>query len=419
MTFFNDHPPNANNMKRPRISSLLWLPSLSAGGEVPMAFLVFVSLVMFVQKGASNAQATAYASLLILPWLLAPLLRPLLQRCTRLKYGIVASEGVAAAVFGFISWNIHVLNLPQLMLCLMPLSFAALFHHDFGHRYRHLCLDASHRRLMGQTLSVLQHLVVLLAYGAFIMLVGVLQIYYRQFSLSWMMGCRLLAVSMLVLAVYHLLVLHPVRDERAARPECPKPDAGRKWWKDGALLFLLLLPQSLMFHTRTLFLLNDSARGGLGSTLPEIGFAQGTVGLIAFILGFSVYHRLGRFLPARRLFPAMGLAIGLSPLVYLLFTAFPPAGLWMLSLGTFLAQFCFGMGLGACVYVLPSLSARGYHILYASSVIAAMILPMALSGWLVQQWGYPLFFLLNSLSGFLFWGWYWGRKKSFPTLPQS
>lgn len=397
-------------MKHPRIPTLLWLPSLSAGGEIPMAFLVFVSLVMFVQQGASNAEATVCTSMLMLPWLLTSLLRPVLQRCTHLKYGIVASEGLAAAVFGLISWNVRFLNLPLLTFCLMLLGFAALFHSEFSHRYRRMCLDAPRRRLMGQTLSVLQHLVVLLAYGAFIMLVGVLQIYYRQFSLSWMMGCRLLAVSMLVLAVYHLLVLRPVRDGRAARSESPKPDAGRKGWKDSAALFLLLLPQSLMFHTRTLFLLNDSDRGGLGCTLPEIGFAQGTVGLIAFILGFSVYHRLSRSLPACRLFPAMALAIGLSPLVYLFFTAFPPAGLWTLSLGTCLAQFCFGMGLGACVCVLPSLSARGYHILSAPAVIAAMILPMALSGWLVQQWGYPVFFLLDSLSGLLFWALFLGRR---------
>ncbi len=404
-------------MKRPRISSLLWLPSLSAGGEIPMAFLVFVSLVMFAQLGASNAQATAYASLLMVPWLLRPVLHPLLGRCTRPKWGIVASEGLAAAVFGFVSWNLHLLSLPLLSLCLMMLGFAALFHQDSSHRYRRICLDASHRRLLGQTLSVLQHLVVLLAYGAFIMLVGVLQIYYRRFSLSWMMGCRLLAVAMLMQAVYHLKVLRPVGNERTTGGESPYPDATRRGWKEGILLFLLLLPQSLMFHTRTLFLLNDSDRGGLGCALPEIGFAQGTVGLIAFILGFSVYHRLGRRLPPRRLFLAMGLPIGLSPLVYLLFATLPPEGLWMLCLGIFLAQFCFGMGLGACgSCVLPSLSARGSHFLslYAPAVLAAMILPMALCGGLVQQWGYPLFFLLDSLSGLLSWLCFWGY-----TLPKK
>lgn len=388
-------------------SALLWLPSLSAGGEIPLAFLVFVSLVMYVQKGASGAEATVYTSLLMLPWLWADSLRRLPERAVPPKYGIVAAQLCAAAVFGFLSWYIRALDLPLLTLCLLVLSLSALAHRIFCERYRHRCLDASHRRLMGHPLSVWQHMVVLLAYGAFIMLIGLLQIYFRQFSLAWMMGCRLLAATMLVLAVYHLLVLPPLRDKSDGR--APQPAAVFSW-KSTVPLFLLLLPQSLMFHTRTLFLLDDSARGGLGSTLQDIGFAQGTVGLLAFILGFSVYHRLARRLPARRLFPAMSALLGLSPLVYLAFTAFPPAGLWTLSAGTFAAQLCFGMGLGAVRRLQPALPSRGYHMLYTPAVLAAMILPMALSGWMAQQWGYSAFFLLNALSGLLFWGLFLGRR---------
>jgi PAT family beta-lactamase induction signal transducer AmpG len=51
---------------------------------------------------------------------------------------------------------------------------------------------------------------------------------------------------------------------------------------------MMLLPQGLMFYSRTIFLLARPQYGGVGCTLQEIGFAQGTIGVIAFLLGVSM-----------------------------------------------------------------------------------------------------------------------------------
>ena len=100
-----------------------------------------------------------------------------------------------------------------------------------------------------------------------------------------------------------------------------------KGWGGLLLLFLLLLPQALMFHTRVLYLYDTHAHGGLQCTIQEIGFAQGTVGVIAFSLGIA----LGRLLIIRhtlqRLFWPMALSLVLSPFVYLGMTLWPPQSL--------------------------------------------------------------------------------------------
>jgi long-subunit fatty acid transport protein len=57
--------------------------------------------------------------------------------------------------------------------------------------------------------------------------------------------------------------------------------------------------------------------GGLQCTMQEIGFAQGTVGVIAFSIGLFVGRRLIKHYTLPRLFWPMALCIVLSPFVYL------------------------------------------------------------------------------------------------------
>ena len=142
--------------------------------------------------------------------------------------------------------------------------------------------------------------------------------------------------------------------------------------------------------------------GGLQCTMQEIGFAQGTVGVIAFSIGLFVGRRLIKHYTLPRLFWPMALCIVLSPFVYLCMTVWPPQSLWQLCLCTMSAQLLFGLGIGICRLPFSAISGARYrntiNMLQIPLVSAALIVPMALSGWLVEQMGFSNYFLMNALS---------------------
>ena len=136
--------------------------------------------------------------------------------------------------------------------------------------------------------------------------------------------------------------------------------------------------------------------------MQEIGFAQGTVGVIAFSVGLFLGRRLIKHYSLERLFWPMALSIVLSPFVYYGMTIRQPENLWQLCLCTMIAQLLFGLGLGVCRLPVSAISGARYrntiNMLHIPLVSSALIVPMAVSGWLVEQLGFSTYFLINALS---------------------
>ena len=175
-----------------------------------------------------------------------------------------------------------------------------------------------------------------------------------------------------------------------------------------------------MFYARVLYLYDAHVHGGLQCTIQEIGFAQGTIGVIAFSIGLFLSRRLlikdekakrlkreidngGQAVTSTfQLFDLSTLSLVLSPFVYLGMTLCPPQALWQLCLCTMTAQLLFGFGLGACRLPIRAISGTRYRdtvsMLQIPLVSAVMIVPMAVSGWMVEQLGYGTYFLINALA---------------------
>lgn len=270
------------------------------------------------------------------------------------------------------------------------------------------------QRLLTAPKLVSSQVAVILTYGALIFLVGTLEVYFRQIRYSWSMGCYVAAGIFLLFTLHHLLWLRSPRvGDNGARhsvgasvkAELRIIDRIRRqphWWQPVLVLFLLLLPQGLMFHARVLYLYMSNAKGGLQCTMQEIGFAQGTVGVIAFSAGLFLGRWLIRRHSLERLFWPMALCIVLSPFVYLGMTVWPPQALWQLCLCTLSAQLLFGFGISVCRLPVGAISGARYrntiNMLQIPLVSAALFVPMAASGWLVEQMGFSSYFLMNALS---------------------
>lgn len=371
--------------------------------------VTYVSLLMLLQLGLAPTVATLCSALLFIPWVLKSFLRSWVSRLGHFRLVLHIIEALLFVSLLILAFAFHQGPL-AVFLALMLVSLLCAWHELAAHMYFERMLRPVLRRLIIVPKLVCSQVAVIFTYGALIFLVGTLEVYFRQIRYSWSLGCYVIAGILLLFAFHHLLWLRSpsmsssMEDSNIRKQNMEiktfvrhKPNTGQ--W---LIILFLLLPQALMFNARVLYLYDTHANGGLQCTIQEIGFAQGTVGVIAFSLGIA----LGRFLIIRhtlpRLFWPMAICLGLSPFVYLGMTFWPPQSLFALCCCTMSAQFLFGLGLSVCRLPISAISGNRYrntiNMLQIPLVSAAMIVPMALSGWMVEQFGYNTYFLVNALS---------------------
>lgn len=405
---------------------MLWLPTLFAAESVPFAMVTFVALLMFVQQGASWTHATFLCALLTLPWVLKSFVREKVLRFGRFAWVL---KGIEACMFLVLiglafAFDRYRYSVPRIFACLFLLSLLCAWHELAARMYYERMLFPRWQRVYNATKIFFSQTAQVVTYGVLIMMVGALQVFYHNradaMSFAWNVAVYMLAGVFLLLVLYNLFALRrpPVGDAsrsgtlaHAVRAEVQVIDriAHKPYWLAVVLgLGAVLLPQSLMFHTRVLFLLASKAEGGLGCTMLQVGFAQGTIGVMAFSIALGVGHRLLTRRGVRRTYWFYAVPLGLSPFVYWLMTVVPPANLFWLCCATFAAQFCFGLGLNLCVAFVRYISADRYrntiNYLYIPMVALVMIVPLAVSGWLVHRWGFQLFFIIDSACALLTWG---------------
>jgi len=393
-----------------------WIPTLFAAEAIPSALITFVALLMFLQLGIGWESSTLLCGLLSLPWVFKSFLRQKVRNHGRFAYvlrGVEAAIFLTLVVLAF-SFNGKAGSTYLVFASLFVLCHFCAWHELLARMYYERMLRPKEQRLYNSPKMFSSQSSTILTYGVMIVVVGSLEVFYHNrrdaISFSWSSAIYLLAGFYLLLMLYNFFVLRSPRvGDRgqtasignALRAEVHVIDriAHKPHWLSViACLFLFLLPQSLMFYTRVLFFIAPSTEGGLGCSLQWIGLAQGTVGVMAFSLGLGLGYRLyahyHRFLPQALFMP-------LSPLVYYLMTLYPPTTLLPLCMATFAAQFCFGLGLNGCLVFVRYISGERYrstiNYLYIPLVALVMLVPISVSGWLVCQWGFNTYFLIDSL----------------------
>lgn len=398
-----------------------WVSSLFAAEEIPASIVTYVALLMFLQTDTSPTMATCYCGLLFLPWVLKSFLRQRVRQMGHfrrqlqwLELATVAT--LMALAFVFLRYMHRSL---WLFSGLFLLSLLTAWHELAARMYYERMLRPRLQRFFNGPKMVASQSAVVLTYGLLIMFVGALQVIYRRIGRSWNEGCYLVAGIFLLFAIYHLFALRRPhvgdRHQRgstiaAVRSELYVIERIRQkphWLLAVMSLFLLLLPQGLMFYSRVLFLLTPTTSGGLGCTLIDLGFAQGTIGVIAFSVGLLLGRQLMQWVEPAHSFWWMAIPLGLSPLVYLLMSFEPPTSLMVLCVATFQAQFFFGFGLNLAMLFVRYISGERYrntiNYLYIPLIALAMLPPIMISGWLVGRMGFRWFFLLDVLTAPLAW----------------
>lgn len=242
------------------------------------------------------------------------------------------------------------------------------------------------------------------------MIAGTLESHYRPVQ-AWSITFSLTAVAFLLLFLYHWRFLpRPAADVTSKQVDWHNVTANfidtfvsffRKPQIVVGLLFILLyrLPEALLVKICPLFMLGKPNDGGLGLSTGELGWVQGTVGVIGLTLGGILGGWAAERGGLKRWLWPMVLSITLPDAVYIVLAYFQPDNLTFVSVCTFIEQFGYGFGFTAymlyLMYFSRGKSSTAHYAFCTGFMALGMMLPGMVAGYLQEAVGYLNFFIIT------------------------
>lgn len=223
---------------------------------------------------------------------------------------------------------------------------------------------------------------------------------------AWSITFFICAALFVCLALYHFYALpKPDKDKRVEDSNSIKAffsSFGTFFSKKGiglSIAFVLLyrLGEAQLTKIASPFLLDSVQDGGLGLSTSEIGFAYGTVGVIALtiggILGGIIVSKDG----LRKWLWPMVLSMNVPNLLYVYMSIKQPDSYALVCGLVGVEQFGYGFGFTAFMLYLIYISRGEYstsHYAICTGLMAlGMMLPGMIAGWLQECVGYSNFFV--------------------------
>jgi len=395
-------------MASPR-ASWAWVPTLYFAEGLPYVLVVTVSAIMFKQLGISNADVALYTSWLYLPWVIKPFWSPFVDLVKTKRWWLLLTQVILGAGLAGVALTLNTTNFFRWSLAIMwLLAFSSATHDISIDGFYMLGLDEGEQSLFVGIRNTAYRIAMIAGQGGLLILVGQFEKMFGSAVRAWSLGFLVAGGLMILLWLYHSYILpHPVAD-------CTTGISGSNILKEfgmtfvsyfkkphilTALLFILLFrfPEAQLGKIAPLFLVDDTAAGGLALTTGQIGFAQGTLGVIGLLLGGILGGiTLSRF-GLKKCIWYMVAAISVPDLVYVYLSWFPTGNMTLVSTCIFIEQMGYGFGFTAYTLFLMFF-ARGEHQTshYAIStgiMALGMMLPGMISGWLQERMGYQWFFV--------------------------
>ena len=393
-----------------KVSPWAWIPTLYFAQGLPYVAVMTISVIMYKRLDISNAELAFYTGWLNLPWVIKPLWSPFIDLIKTKRWWITWMQLLIGAGLAGIAFTIPTEHFFQLTLAVFwLLAFSSATHDIAADGVYMLGLSSHEQALFVGIRSTFYRIATIAGQGLLIMLAGHLETTTGNIPFAWSITFMVLAGLFLALWAYHKFILpHPDTDKATHQVSAStlmqdflgtfasffqKKQAGI------AILFMLLyrLPEAQLAKMSIPFLIDSTQEGGLGLTTEQIGFVQGTIGIIGLtlggILGGIAVSRHGL---KRWLWP-MVWAISLPDIVYVYLSYIQPSSLILVNTCVFIEQFGYGFGFTAymlyLIYFADGEHKTAHYAICTAFMALGMMIPGMAAGWLQEQMGYPMFFL--------------------------
>ena len=397
-------------MKNIKTQGWSWIPSIYYAEGLPYAIVIIVSTIMYKNLGLTNTEIALYTSWLYLPWVMKPLWSPLVEILKTNRFWIISMQILIGSCLAGIALTLPSSNYLQYTLAFMwLLAFSSATHDIAVDGFYMMALSSKSQAWFIGIRNTFYRFAILTGQGLIVILAGIFQNWTGDIFRAWSILFICLSILFLIFALYHSWRLpHPKSDSskqdlninkifqnylKIFKSFFTKPNA------IAAISFMLLyrLGEAQLSKIAPLFMLDSIDKGGLGLSNIQLGFINGTIGLILLTLGGI----LGGFLISKHGLKYwifwMAIAMKFPDFVYVYMASAQPESFLLISSLVAIEQFGYGFGFTAYL-VYTMLYSEGEHktahyAICTGFMALGMMLPGMISGMLQDILGYQTFFI--------------------------
>lgn len=398
-----------------------WIPTLYFAEGFPNVIVSVIAAIMYKRlamngelSGMGNSEIALIVSWLYLPWVIKPFWSPIVDVMKSKRWWILAMQLLLGTAFAGVAFMIPSPSVVQWTLAFFWLAaFASATHDIAADGYYMHQLDTHQQTLYVGIRSTFYRISTMAGQGLLLMLAGNLEAFLRNPVKAWSYTFWFAAALFFLLYLYHRTSLpHPPTDTNKAQLDSRNilRDIAvsivtfvRKPHFVIAVIFLLLyrFPEALLVRICPLFMLDTPEAGGLALTTSQIGWVQGTIGVVGLTLGGIMGGiAVSRDGFKRWLWP-MVFAISVPNAIYIFFAYWQITSISIIATGVFIEQLGYGFGFTAYMLYMLHFS-KGEHqtthyALCTGLMAISLMVPGSFAGWLQLQMGYLNFFILIML----------------------
>ena len=401
-------------MEQKRRNPWAWVPTLYMAEGLPNVIVTSVAVVLYMQMGLSDAEIGLYTGWLGLPWIIKPLWSPFVDLYKTKRWWVLAMQMLLGSSLAGIAFTLNTdLWFQGTMFFFFLMAFSSATHDIAADGFYMLELDEHQQAWYVGIRNTFYRIAVILGNGGLVPLAGFLQKHYPgRNAFTWSLIFYGVAALFIALWLYHAYVMPKPAADRHRETTAREIAAGLKQmilsfvhkmpWRSlvFALLFILFyrFPEALLNAMSKTFLTRSQADGGLGLSLPQYGFAYGTVGLVGLLLGGIVGGVLASRDGLKKWLWPMVCAITLPDVVYVYMSMAMPSDMLVVSSCIFVEQFGYGLGFTALTlymlyFSMGEFKTSHYAICTGLSYLGLQV-PAMFSGFLKDAVGYQTFFLI-------------------------
>ena len=386
-----------------------WIPTLYFAEGFPYVLIVTVSVIMFKKLGVSNSDVTLYTGWLYLPWVIKPLWSPFVDLIKTKRWWVTTTQIMLGAGLAGIAFSIPTSNFLQWTLAIFwLLAFSSATHDIAADGLYMLGLSEGDQSLFVGIRNTFYRIASIAGQGGLLIVAGILEKSTGTVRTAWSLTFLTAAIIMILLAIYHIKALPKPSDDIHSITSVKQLFIGfihtfkTYFCKPGivtAILFILLyrFPEAQLTKICPLFLIDPVSEGGLGLTTEQVGFAQGTLGVIGLLIGGIIGGAVISAKGLKKSLWPMVMAISIPDLVYVFLSYFPTANMFVISSCIFIEQLGYGFGYTAytlfLIYFARGEQQTSHYAISTGIMALGMMLPGMISGKLQEIMGYKMFFI--------------------------
>ncbi len=396
---------------------IAWVPTSYLAEGIPFAMVIWVAGTMFKDLGHTDGEITLGTASIGIMWSLKPFWAPLLDSHRTKKFWVLAAE-MAVAVLLFLA--AMALRLQSYFAVILLLFWVLAF----ASATQDICVDGVYITSLSKdrqaawigVQGMCWNVGRIFATALVVWLAGRLKSTGSDAKTAWSVALCVGAATMTLIAGYHALVLPTGSASPPSRPRAAIAadvlgtflESVRSFFRKksiwGMLVFVFLYRtgEGFLLVEAPLFMQAPLHAGGLGLTLGQKAFVDGTVStsvsIVAGLLGGAFVSRFG----LKRTLVVLAICLNVPHLCYVFLSqaVSPQAPLSMRTIQILVGieKFGYAFGfVGNMLYMMQQIAPGKYkmtHYAFATSLMNLVLVPTQMvSGPLADKLGYRTFFL--------------------------